>query len=285
MGWRGVLRSAVAASRAAERDRQRVQRAVERGHDQLDRIVGRLDAETQRDIAKVEAFEQRIRAKPLSRSGLVCDTIASRWSFKEAADNTGQLKWKVKLEFASDAVVADRSIVNGNRTYEFVGFAATKWGAFAAFRVIANLSGDRSVKLFSQANPVNNKVFLVSNGTTYRAVEGQLDIDVPDGSSATALVAFPLPADQGPDLAIEFVMKSRTDRMRLMAEKTSMITDAHQSEGVADGFRKKLSEHTDPLYRDAADTKAELDRPRSDSGWLGLGAILLILVIIIAIAS
>lgn len=191
----------------------------------------------------------------------------------------------MKLEFASDAVAADRSIVNGNRTYQFVGFAATKWGAFAAFRVSASLSGDRSVKLFSQANPVNNKVFLVSNGTTYRAVEGQLDIDVPDGSSATALVAFPLPADQAPDLAIEFVMKSRTDRMRLIAEKTSMITDAHQSEGVADGFRKKLSEHTDPLYRDAADTKAELDRRRSDSGWLGLGAILLILVIIIAIAS
>lgn len=285
MGWRGVLRSAVAASRAAERDRQRVERAVERGHDQLDRIVGRLDGEIERDIAKVEAFEERIRAKPLSRGGLECDAAASHWSFKEMADTTGQLKWKVRLEFDSDIIAANRSITNGDRTYELVGFAATKWGAFAAFRVTTNPSGSRRTKLFSQANATNNKVFLMSNGTAYRAIEGQLDIEVPANSSATALVAFPLPAEQGLDLAIDFVMKSGMDRMQLTPEKASMIADAAQSEGVADGFRKKLSEHTDPLHENAADAEAELDRRSSDSGWLAFGAIIIIVLIIIALAS
>ena len=106
----------------------------------------------------------------MSRGGLECDAAASHWSFKETADNTGQLKWKVEEGWSLpgfDAVTADRSIANGNRTYEFVGFAATKWGAVRRIQGEYELeAGERPTKLFSQQNPANNKIFHVSDGTT-----------------------------------------------------------------------------------------------------------------------
>ena len=117
MGWKGVLRSAAAASRAAERNRNRLANAGHRAREHVDRVVNGLDDEINRDLEQVAKFESQILAKPLTAGGVEYHSDTGQWTFKELADTTGQLKWSLTLEFDSDPVSAVDTIVDGGCRY------------------------------------------------------------------------------------------------------------------------------------------------------------------------
>jgi hypothetical protein len=282
MGWRGVLRSMAAASRAAERDRQRREQAVQRAHDQVDKTVDRFDQEVERDVAKIAAIEQKVLAKPLTASGIAYNPETQRWSFKEIVDNTGQLTWKLALEFSSDQVVADKAVADGPRAYELIAFAATRWASYAAFRVSISAVGP-ATRLFNKTNPANNRVFLTSTGTSHRAIEGQLDVDVPIPGSTIALVAFPPFKSAAVDLSIDFLLKGGTARMQLSAPSQTLFSHAAATPSLVERFRTKMSERVDDVHGQARNTKAKIEKLRnSGSGCL---VVLLIVAVVWIVAT
>lgn len=286
MGWRGALRSINAASRAAERDRQRRANAARRLHNSVDRVVQSLDSEVERDLARIEAAEERIRAKPLSGSGVSFDPQTQRWIFKEISDRTGQIKWNLRAEFTSDTVQGESAAQDAGRTYELIGLCATRWAVFAAFRIIANANPGRPTKLFNKTNPANNKVVLLVNGVAFRAVEGQLDIDTPSAGDTVALAAFPLPSGPAGDVSIEFLFKSNAQRIRLNCQNVAMFTEASNGPSLLDQFRSKLTAHTTPMKEQATATKAEIDRKLISRGSAGVLLIVIVIVlVIVAIAN
>lgn len=283
MGWRGALRSAIAASRAAERDSQRRARALQRGHDQVDRVVDRLNAEVERDMEKLGRIEERLYVKPLSASGIHYDAETRRWAFEKMGDQTGGLKWSLDLGFPSDSVAATKTVVDGVRSYEFVDLAATRWGVFVAFRVSNVEEGSRPTKLFNKSNPSENRLFLQSGGTRYRALEGQIDKAVPAPGGDIALVAFPLPKSCGDDLAIEFVLRKGTAVVPLTTTNPAIFSEAAAIQSLVDMARERLAGHTDPIREQAKRAKEEVTRAASSNvGWLTVVVVVLVLILVMA---
>lgn len=279
MGWRGTLRSAVAVSRAIERDRQRRESAARRSHLQVDRLVGQLNLEIERSLERIQRFEKRIYAHPLTASGVQYDPDTRRWRFTAIPDSAGHLNWKVKIEFTSDAMHVDRSVTDDGRTYELIDVSVTKWAIFAAFRISVTSLGS-ATKLFSKTAPANNKVFLVSGGTTYRALEGQLDLEVPIPGSMVGLVAFRLPQQQGSELTVDFVFKSGDAQMKVVLGQPTLFADAARSPSLVDMFRHQLEEQTNSVYQKAAEAKTRIDRAgESNLGWLLIVAIIVVLLV------
>lgn len=289
MGWRGVLRSVAAASRAADRERQRGDRALQRGHDQIDRVVGKLDAEVERDLQKLQRFEEKLRAQPLSASGLRYESDG-QWVAKQLRDDTGMITWKMDLGIKSDGFSGGGAVADANRTYELVALAATRWGVLTAFRVSVAAVGvpQRPTKLFKRADPGTNRLVLVCNGVLYRALEGQLDRDVPAGASEFALVAFPLPKDASADLSIQFLFKGGGQTLGVRLNDARLFEQAMAEPSVLDQMRSKLAEHTTPLFSKAASVKAEL-RSRANSGassgWFWLLVLIGLLAVIGALSG
>lgn len=280
MGWRGALRSAVAASRAIERDRRRRQNAVLRSHHKVDRLVEQLNLEIERSLDRVLKFEKRIYTHPITASGVKYDPETRCWAFTAIPDSAGHLHWKVKLEFTSDAFEVDRSITDNGRTYELIDVSVTKWAIFAAFRISATSIGSPT-KLFSKTAPANNKVFIRSSGIAYRGLEGQLDLDIPIPGSMVGLVAFPLPRQQGTDLAVDFLLKSGNARMNVVLKQPTLFADAACSASLVDTFRRQIEEQTGSVYQKADEAKNRIDR----SGQSSLGWILIVALIVVAVIA
>ncbi len=285
MGWRGVLRSAIAASRATERDRQRRTNAASRAHDRIDRIVDSLETETERDLDKLRRLEEKIHAKPISASGIQYDPETRRWAFKQLGDNTGQLKWTLNLALTSDAISADSPIIDAGRTYELLAASATRWAVFAAFKVSTNIANGRATKLFNKTNPLANKVLLTSNGVSHRALEGQLDLELPIPGNGIAIIAFPLPDQQITTLTIDFLFKSGSARMTLKVESQTIFTEAAKTASLLEMTRSKISTHTDPIRENARNAKLDIDGSHSsNTGWLWLIVLIGFIVFIAAIS-
>ena len=270
MGWRGVLRSAAAASRAAERQKNRRDNAAARGHARVDRIIERLDREVERDLERVAAIEARIVAKPLTASGVVYDTLADAWTFKALGDDTGQLKWNLTIRLGSDAIAEYEAITDGTRRYQLVALSATRWAVYAAFRVSVQGGAKKATKLFNKSNPIANRVLLVVNGQTYRAIEGQLDVEVAESSPAVALVAFPLPPPAAAEVvSIDFLFKTGLARIGLPGCKPEVFTEAAKQPSLVDAVREQFAEHTAPVYEQANQVREELTKSTASSrGWV-----------------
>jgi hypothetical protein len=275
----------MAASRAAERDSQRRQRAFQRGHDQIDRIVDRLESEIERDLEKIRKIEARILANPISASGMRYNEQDRRWSLKELADNTGNIKWSLDVNFGADAIASDTSITNGGRIYDLIAAAATRWAVFVAVRVTAASNG-RPTKLFNKRDSTANKVILKSGGVLYRALEGQLDIELPIPGSDVAIVAFPLPKGQAADVAIEFLLKNGTSRMPLRVENASLFAEALTSKTLVEQAREKFEAQTAPVKAQATEVKADLvKKANTGSGMFWVVVIVLIVVVMVVASS
>lgn len=275
MGWRGVLRSAVAASRAADRDSQRRARAVQRGHDRIDRLMDGLDTEVERDLERLRKFEEKIYIKPLSASGISYDPRTRGWAFKPLRDDTGKLKWSLDLELQSEGTPSSGSATEAGRTFEVIEVTATRWAVFVACRISTAFDGGKCTKLFNKTNPSANRLTLVSGGVRYRALEGQLDMDIPIPGEDIALVAFPLPKVCGDDLAIEFLFKSGASRIPVAVASRAAFSDAANMPSLVDRMREQLTAHTNPLRQHASRTKEEIAQAASSGG----GAMALIIVL------
>jgi hypothetical protein len=283
MGWKGVLRSAVAASRAAERERNRRNHALQRGVEKIDRIVDQLETEIDRDLSKVQKIEARIIERPISASGVRFDHQERRWHFKEIRDDTGTVNWGLTIEFGRSEASAIGLVEDGGRTYEFVALAATRWAVFVAFR-ITTTSTEKSTKLFNKRDSSANRVMLKNNGVFYRALEGQLDIELPIPGSAIGLAAFPVPTEMASDVSFEFLLKRRSASIPLQISEIDLFTRAAQSPSLAAQVQEKFAAQTAPLKAQALETKAALDRKKS-SGGSGLVLIVIIILVVMMIAG
>lgn len=194
MGWRGVTRSLVAASRAAERERVRRVNALERIQSQVDRVEYGLDSELARDLDKVARAEKKLANSPISSGGVRYQPADDQWALKPLSDETGKVTWSAQIAFKSAATSSGVVARDNGRTYELIAVAVTRWCVLVAFRVGNTMGSARPTKLLNRTNSINNKVFMIADGVSQRALDGDLDAQIPTDSSAVAVVAFALPS-------------------------------------------------------------------------------------------
>lgn len=283
MGWRGVTRSLVAASRAAERDRIKRANAIERAQRQVDRVADSLDSELARDLDKVARAEQKLTSKPVTLGGASYQPADDQWSLKRLADETGKLTWSAQITFKSDATSSGSVVSDRGRTYEFVALAATRWCVLVAFRV-SSTSDERPTKLLGKTNPTANKVFLIADGSSQQAMDGDLDAQIAIDSSSIAVVAFPSPSGEPAELSIEFHFKDGASRISLPTLAPQTLTNARIAPTLVDIVKAKLGEATASTRSEIEATRAELQERASSSGaWVWIALIVLVLFAIGAI--
>jgi hypothetical protein len=277
------MRSVAAASRAAEKDRQRSLRAAHKANSQIDQLVDRIDNEIGGDLEKLRKIEKKIIENPLSAGGVSFDEIGEDWQFKEIADDTGALTWSFRLKFSSDNGGTNQSVENGGRTYSLAAIAATRWGVYAAFRMTAT-SSRRPAKLFNKRDRTANKVFLKCDGTLYRAIEGQLDVEIPVSSSQTVLVAFPLPRGTPTEISVEFVLKDESRSMALHLSDREIFATASNEMSLVDRLRGQFEAKGDTVKTQAAEAKAQIER-RSKTGAGTLWIVVIVVVMLLIYLS
>lgn len=285
MGWRGVTRSLVAASRAAERDRVKRANAIERAQRQVDRVADNLDSELARDLDKVARAEQKLTSKPVTLGGASYQPADDQWSLKRLADETGKLTWSAQITFKSDATSSGTVAADRGRTYELIAVAITRWCVLAAFRVSS--TGDaRPTRLLNKTNPTANKVFLISDGSSQQAMDGDLDAQIAIDSSTIAVVAFPSPSGEPSELSIEFQFRDGASRISLPSLAPQTFAKARTAPTLVDIVRSKLTEATTETRSEIAATRAKLEERSSSSGsWAWVVLVLIVLVLIGALSS
>ncbi len=277
MGWRGVLRSANAASRASARNRQRLDNAERRAYAKVNQVVGRLDQEVERDLERMAKFEGQLAIKPITAGGLRFRE-PNQWSFKELSDNTGQLKWAIQAHFKPDAAALGEPVEDQGRVYRLKAIAVTQWGFFRAFTVSEGPNTRGRTKLFNKTNPLSNRVLLVADGKAYRALEGQLDAPLVSPEGEIALVAFPLPP-QTTELSISFLFKAGIKSIALSLENVAVLSEVLNSQSLVEQLRQAMSEKTMPMYQQASETRAEINRQlERNRGCMGVFAAIGVLV-------
>lgn len=241
-----------------------------RAYAKIDRITDRFEAEFERDVEKARKIENRICNKPLTASGVRYDRGSDTWKFKTFEDSTGKLQWSFDVAFDSDSCTSGQPVTDGPRNFELVAFASTHWAAFAAFAVSSTRSDDKKTKLFTKTNPAKNKVYLIVNGNRYRAVEGELDIDVFGSTPEIALVAFAPPQEPIPAATIGFDLNAGPAHMEIQFPKELSFPPGTTS--IAAGIEERLRVEVRAVQRTARKTKADV---RRNTG-TGIGCLLMV---------
>jgi len=271
MGLRGFLRSASAASRAAERGRQRLSNAAARAHERVDRVVDRLDTELERDVQKIEQLQKRFHSKPTSATGVKYDAARDEWKFDTIHDDKGDIHWSFSIEATSDRIRFSAPIKETQRQYELKAICVTRWSLYAAFEVSRCAFEGRSTKLFTKSDPSKNRVFLDVDGVKYQAIEGDLDIQLFGPTPATAIAAFPLPTGTPYKTYIEFHFNSTSSPSRIAVafDDRALFQKAAASPTLAEIIRGKLESKVATVRAQADETKSEIQRMvKSKSGCL-----------------
>ena len=275
MGWRGVTRSLIAASRAAERNRTRHSNAVHRASNTIDKASSRLESEIAREIERVLQLETKMVAKPITFGELTYSPVTNDWSSKRFADNTGAIKWSFALKFSVDAAIHG-TLDNGGQVYELMAMAATKYGVLLAFKITGAADG-RPTKLLNKTSPAANKVFLIADGAAHRAIDGDVSSQVPIGSSLIATIAFPLPPGEPADLSFEFALKAGPYRFKVPHLPPDTFLTARNGPSLVDTLKTELNNAT-------ADARTNLDSARSSlQRKSGSGAFWLLVLILVGL--
>jgi hypothetical protein len=229
-----------------------------RAHAKIDRLTDRFEAEFESDVAKARKIENRIINKPITASGVRYDRVSDTWNFKTFEDTTGQLQWSFDVAFESDSFTCEQSVIDGPRDFELVAFASTHWAAFAAFAVSSTNQDGKKTKLFTKTNPERNRVYLIVNGNRYRAIEGELDIDVFGPSSEIALVAFAPPQEPITTATIGFDLDCGPTQMPVKFLEELSFPPGTTS--IAEGIEERLSVEVRTIQRTASKAKADVSR-------------------------
>lgn len=284
MGWRGVTRSLIAASRAADRAREKRARIVHRAQDKLEKDSDRMESEIRRELGRVSELEQKLRARPISYGQLEYNPKDGTWTSRQFGDNTGQVTWSFRVKLPTDSY-GDGLITEKGRDYELISIAVTRWFVLMAFRVTDAHSG-RATKLLNKTNPGNNKVFLVADGVAIRAIDGNLDIDVPTGASFVAAVAFPTPSGAPQNISVEFMLKEGPARIEYLRIPVSAFDIARTQESLLLAVEKKINEAMQKTRSTIASCKEELagmETQSTDYSWiLWVVGIIVVLAIIVS---
>lgn len=283
MGWRGVTRSLIAASRAAERENARRANAINRARRNVDKVSDRLDSEIHRDLEKIGLLDIKMAEKPISFGEIAFRPETNDCYSRQFADNKGAIKWSFALKFTPEVAVSG-VVEDGCRTYELTAAVLTRWGIVLAFKISLSGSG-RSTKLLSKSNPANNKIFLIADGIAYRAIDGDLDMQLPPGTSNHGVVAFPLPPGEPSDLAVEFVLRGGSSRLQIPAFPDAAFDKARNEPSLVDMVKSEFEKATASTRAEVASAHAELDEKASTGGGWWWVAILVGVIVLIGTCS
>lgn len=283
MGWRGVTRSLIAASRAAERENARRTNAINRARQNIGRISDRLDSEIRRDLEKVGLLDIKMAEKPITFGEIAFRPDTNDCYSRRFADNKGAIKWSFALKFTPEVAVSG-VVEDGCRIYELMAAMLTRWGVVLAFRISVRGSG-RSTKLLSKSNPANNKIFLIADGVAYRAIDGDLDTQLPPGTSSHGVVAFPLPPGEPLDLAVDLVLRGGSSRLQIPAFPDAAFDKARNEPSLVDMVKSEFEKATASTRADVASAHAELDEKASAGGGWWWVIVLLGVIVLIGMCS
>ena len=205
MGWRGVLRSAGAAARRAERESQRRASHVHRLHQKAESLVGRLSQEAQRDLRKVEAFEEKIMQAPIRTLNLRYDE-QGQWICQPLVDHTGDIHFSIGPGFASDPVAfSPRSIEFDGRIIAPLACCLSRYATLVAFSIATSSPSQKRRRLVNKTNPENGSVVLVAGDQAFYAFDGSVDGTTIPRVRKTGVIAFEPFVAAVPEFELAFV--------------------------------------------------------------------------------
>jgi hypothetical protein len=136
MGWRAALRSANAAQRRAERERQRQLRDLRKTTQKVDGYVAKLSTEVEEQLRKVAALEERIHREPIRALDL--DFAANEgWTSKDVKGGKAAIiEYQLRLNFPVAQAVFNPATVDVDECQiRPLACSLSQYATFVAFAV------------------------------------------------------------------------------------------------------------------------------------------------------